>query len=743
MDAERSIDMSRALVAVSNRLPFSAIRDGHSITFERSSGGLVSALDPVLRANGGVWVGWSGLPREEILDAGGMTLPADPGVRYVDVPLTAYDIAAYYHGFSNRTLWPLLHYFIAQMDVDVAMWRAYDRVNEQFAATTADAVADREALVWVHDYQLMRTPHHLRRLLPHASLAFFLHVPFPAPDVFRVLPWSRDLLRGLLASDYVGVHTARYAAHLFDCAEQLLGCATDRAGGTIRFDGRIVGVGVQPVSIDVAEAEQLAAAAGRSPRKSDVKEILGVDRLDYTKGVLQRLRAVERLFERYPAYRSRVRFTQVLVPSREHVRDYRHLKREIDETVGRINGRFSEDGWTPIGYFARSLGRAELFAAYRAADVALVTPLRDGMNLVAKEYVMAHTDGDGVLVLSELAGVADDFQEAVTVTPFDADAVAAALHRALSMQPEERRARMLALRARVRAYDVHAWVSAFVSAADQAAARSRQHRESPVDDVQRRLAPWLAKRPTLSLLLDYDGTLTPIVERPEQAALSAAVRSAIEQARRAPNIDVTIVTGRTLDDIQRQVDMPGLTYIANHGFDVHGPGIDLRHQEAALFRDAVNEAARDLEELRVPGAHVEHKGATLSYHYRGVAAGEQRAARKRAEHVLRRLRLHVTRGNLVVEGRPPVEWDKGTAVQWVLTRRHGQDWTSRVRALYMGDDATDEDAFRSVLGLGRSIRVAPTAENAFTLADFTLPDPDAVLDLLRWLVSGAFAAVAR
>lgn len=731
--------MTRTLVVVSNRLPFQAVRHGGTITLERSPGGLVSAIDPALRASGGIWVGWSGLPGDDLNDGSGIAMPSDPAVRFVDVPLSTHDVTLYYHGFSNRTLWPLLHYFVGRTEIDSASWRSYQRVNERFAKVAADAVGSRKALVWVQDYHLMLAPHHLRRLVPAAALAYFLHVPFPAADVFRILPWSRDLLRGMLAADYVGFHTTAYAKHFIECAADLLGCDVDRTGFAVRFDGRLVGVGVHPISIDVQEAEELAAASSASHPDADVRQILGVDRLDYTKGIVQRLHAIERLFERHPAYRKRVKFTQVLVPSRERVQDYRALKREIDEAVGRINGRFSDEGWTPITYFARSLPREELFAAYRAADVALVTPLRDGMNLVAKEYVMAQTEDDGVLVLSELAGAADEFKEAVTVTPFDADAVADALHRALAMPVDERRARMSALRARVRKHDVHAWVRDFLTSAGAAAERGSTQRESPVDEVRRRLEPWLARRRTLSLLLDYDGTLAPIVARPDQALLPAATREVLEQGRRNPNLDITVVTGRGLEDIKARVGIPDITYVANHGFDIDGPGIALRHEDADAFRDAVGEAAQELDRLGVRGATVEPKGATVSFHYRGVDPAERDAARQRAERVLRRRKLQVTRGKLVIEGRPPVDWNKGTATLWVLNHRHGHDWPSRMRALYIGDDTTDEDAFRSLRGLGRSIRVAPADDATPTLADLTLPDTTAVLDLLRWLASGAFA----
>ena len=729
------------VVVVSNRLPFRAERRAGAVRFTRSPGGLVAALDPVLQERGGTWVGWAGLAREDADAAGGLTLPDGGRVTYRAVPLSDHEVSLYYGAFSNRTLWPLFHYFVGRTRIDGAAWSVYERVNERFAEVAAAGLPD-GALVWVHDYHLLLVPQHLRRLSPRSRIAFFLHIPFPAADVFRVLPWSRRLLRGMLAADLVGFHVPAYAEHFLTCAERLLGCEVDRAAGLVRFDGREVSVQAHAIGIDVAPLEGLArgaGAVGRDPAEQRTADILGVDRLDYTKGIHERLQAIERLFERYPAYRRRVVFTQLLVPSRERVAEYSELKREIDGTVGRINGRFAEAGWSPIRYLVRSLPPEELVPLYQQADVALVTPLRDGMNLVAKEYCVAQLENDGVLILSELAGAAEDLQEALIVNPFDIDAVADALHRALAMPADERRARMSALRDRVRANDVHGWVRGFLAAAEAASQRSRAAAASPADQIRRRLAPWLAQRSTAALFLDYDGTLTALAPRPEAARLSEAARQALEQARRTPNVDTVIVSGRSLEDLQQMVGVPGLTYVGNHGFEIEGPGISYRHDGAARFRSTLDAVAAELEGLGIAGAWVERKGMTLSYHVREVPPGQRRAAERRAEAICRRRRLRVRGGKCVVDVRPPFEWHKGHAVLYVLVRRHGADWISKVRALYIGDDVTDEDAFRSLRGIGRSIYVAQHPASGVS-ADFRLPDPDAVLQLLRWVGSGAFAA---
>jgi len=733
---------SNALVVVSNRLPFRVVREDGRVKRVRSPGGLVSALTPVLQSRGGVWVGWPGLARDDGRSPRPRKNARYLGFRVAEVSLSTHDIAAYYSGFSNRTVWPLLHYFVGRMEVDPAWWPVFDRVNQRFAAAAAE-VADENALVWVHDYQLLRVPHHLRVRAPHLASALFVHVPFPAADVFRILPWSRDLLHGMLSADYVGFHVDTYVRHFLASAELLLGCDVDEEQGIVRYDGRDVRVGAHSISIDVREAEALADAAGANRDvPPDAVEILSVDRLDYTKGIVRRLTAIEQVLERQPALARRLRFTQVLVPSRERVPDYSQLKREIDEAVGRVNGRFSVEGWSPVRYLARPVTREELFAMYRRADVALVTPLRDGMNLVAKEYVASQLENDGVLILSEMAGAAEELQEALIVNPFNRDAVASAIQRALDMPEQERLARMSALRARVRSHDVDRWVSEFVDAAEAAVVRARQRKPSAFHDVTSRLGPWLAERPQIALLLDYDGTITPIVDRPEAARLSDSARLALDAASRTPGIDVAIVSGRALEDVRERVGLSHVTYIGNHGFEIEGPAVHFRHETVDQMTTAVRAAADALRELDIKGTQVELKGPTLSFHYRGVAERDRERTVRKVRSLLRRKRLRVVQGKLVLEGRPTAEWHKGHAVLWLLGYRYGADWPTRVRALFVGDDTTDEDVFRSLHGIGRSVCVAPFVPSPAASSDYRLPDPQAVIALVRWLSAGGFRHAA-
>ena len=726
---------------LSNRLPFEARRRAGRLTLTRSPGGLVSALDPVLEQTGGSWIGWAGISDEELRKAGGLPRPKARGIRYTAVQLSQREVAQHYGQFSNRTLWPVFHYFLEHASYEAPSWAAYDRVNERFARVAVERAPD-DALFWIHDYQLLRTPFHLRRLRPAAAIAFFLHIPFPAADVFRVVPWSRLLVRGMLGADYIGFHTATYAAHFLTAAERLLGCEVDRPKGLIQHEGRTVATGAHPVGIDAAAMEQLARAAGTGGRPTaGERGVLGVDRLDYTKGIQQRLQAVERFFELHPEHRGRVVFTQVAVPSRERVPEYGRLKREIDENVGRINGRFAGPDWAPIRYLSRSLDQATLAGLYARAEVALVTPLRDGMNLVAKEFVAAQVGAPGVLVLSELAGAAEELQEAIHVNPFDVEGMAAAIDSALRMPTEERRARMAALRDRVRVGDAKSWADRFLADAEVAARRGKASAPTPVEQLTRRLEPWLAQRDRTAVLLDFDGTLTPIVEHPDRARLSRAAERALRTVAGARHLEVALVSGRALEDLRGRVPDVGLTLVGNHGLELEGPGIRWQHPEAAAWEAGLEAAARAMEGLDAPGAWVERKGLTLSWHVRQVEAGRHAELLKKGEGLVRAQGLRSVVGKQVLEARPPVDWHKGRAVLYLLTHRYGEEWPTRVRALYLGDDTTDEDAFLSLRGIGRSIRIGgPDPSSA---ADHGLPDTEAVHRLLHWLAAGAYLGPNR
>jgi alpha,alpha-trehalose-phosphate synthase [UDP-forming] len=461
---------SSTLVVVSNRLPYDLGRPNAST--RRNVGGLVNALEPVFDRLGGVWVGWDGvsLPSaravsEMLAHPRSMTLPS--GRELFGVPLSERELSRYYNGLCNRALWPLLHDFPDKGTFVTEDWETYVQINRRFAAITMERVRG-GGRVWVHDYQLTLVPRFLRELGFTGPIDFFLHTPFPPTEIFRALPWRSEVLAGLLAADTVVFHTARYLDNFVDAACSLGPAMALGRGGTGPVDlthrGGCTRVAAEPIGIDVEGFTTIAASPEADSRARRIRAaygeraiVFGAERLDYTKGILERLSAVERLLRLHPETTGTFVLVQVVVPSRHVVEEYRRMKRDIDREVGRINGECGVDGWQPVHYRYRALDRAELVAHFLAASVALVTPLRDGMNLVAAEFAASRIDGAGVLVLSEFAGIADVIEGALLVNPNDIESLARTLHRALSMPPGEQKDRMSRMRPAVLANPARAW----------------------------------------------------------------------------------------------------------------------------------------------------------------------------------------------------------------------------------------------------------------------------------------------
>ncbi|MFZ0271123.1 MAG: trehalose-6-phosphate synthase [Acidobacteriaceae bacterium] len=455
------------LILVSNRLPVSFKRDNGKLQAVPSSGGLIGALEPILKENGGVWVGSAGTEDSAELHRQLQAAAREHRFHYAPIILSEEEEANYYEGFSNEVLWPLFHDLQSRGVFDPVYWDFYQRVNRKFA-DAIESIAGERDLIWVHDYQLMQVGRVLRERRRHAFLSFFLHIPFPSPDIFGKLPWRRQVLEGLLDYDFIGLQTARDEHNLVASIRSYLPEA--RING--RGDQRIVTTnrGVTcirdiPISIDFRDFANAAAAPEITERAQQIRSqspdmviAVGIDRLDYTKGIPERLRALRAFFRTWPQFRRRVTLMQVVVPSRENIPGYKELRSEIEGLVSSINGEFSDPGWTPIQYMHRSIPRCELLALYRAAGIALITPLKDGMNLVAKEYCATHIENDGVLILSEFAGaMAELHTGAIAVHPYDEVGMCVALKQALEMPVEERQRRMLRMRRTIRQNDVLRW----------------------------------------------------------------------------------------------------------------------------------------------------------------------------------------------------------------------------------------------------------------------------------------------
>jgi trehalose 6-phosphate synthase/phosphatase len=458
------------LIVMSNRAPIRVVHEAGQQHIEPTVGGVGSTFLRLLEHQGGLWIAWSG---SQTKTPGRLMMPPEsdpPRFQIVFCPLSERDVSNYYHGMCNRGLWPLMHFMTASCHFNTLHWRYYEAVNRNFAALAVSEAGDDDVL-WVQDFHLALVPRFIREQRPRVPIGLFWHVPFPPEQIFRVFPWRSELLEGMLGANLVGFHTRSYVIQFLNCCERILGLRVDRSRDEVATHRGPVRVGVFPLGIPADYFAGLAASPRVEERTQRIRRalrtphvVLGVDRLDYTKGILERLLGFERFLEVNPAYHRRVTLVLIAVPSRTKVADYAALKRELDELVGRIIGHFSSEGWVPIRYLYTQFGAEDLVAYYQAADVALLTPLRDGMNLVSKEYIAAHLADDGALILSEFAGAAEELTQALLVNPYDIDAIAARIKQALEMSPAERASRMRAMRAQVHRNNLEHWSEIFLSA---------------------------------------------------------------------------------------------------------------------------------------------------------------------------------------------------------------------------------------------------------------------------------------
>ena len=723
---------SGRLLVVSNRLPVTARLSGTTVELVPSSGGLATGLKPWHERSGGLWIGWPGdLSRfDDAQRAETERRLADANI--VAVPLSREQVARYYDGFANRVLWPLFHYLIDRVPVPASGWDAYLQANEAFADVTARAYRPGD-VVWVHDYQLMLVPALLRKRLPSARIGFFLHVPFPSSEVFRILPWRSEVLAGLLGADLIGFHTFAYMRHFMASLLHVDGVEVD-------FDRVVVGdrevqLGVFPMGVDAATFERLAHSAEVNAEIAVIRRdaedrqiLLGIDRLDYTKGIPRRLQSLERLLASDPSLADRIRYIQVAVPSRGEVDSYQKFRREVEEIVGHINGKFGTLRSTPVHYMHRSVSLEQLTALYCAADVMLVTPLRDGMNLVAKEFVAAQVEPRGVLVLSEFAGAASELDGALIVNPYDVNSVARTIARALAMPAGEREGRMKTLRRRVLEHDVHAWARQFIdrlTAVQPTGIADAPTNPSAVTALRRayRAGP-------VRLLLDYDGTLVPYARSPELAAPDEELRTLLAALAAAPELQLDIVSGRPRQTLEAWFGQLPLSLWAEHGF-WHRPAAGARWEAAAFVSPTWIARVRTILEqftASTPGARIEEKSASIAWHYRGA----QREFGTRQAHELRML-LGDALSNQpleVLEGKKVIEVRLRGVSKALVAHRIADEPSSTGQIVAIGDDRTDEDLFRALPPIAVTIAVG----NSPSRARFRLDDYRAVRQALRVLL---------
>jgi trehalose 6-phosphate synthase/phosphatase len=724
--------MPRTLI-VSNRLPTKVLRNEEGLTFQPSEGGLATGLGSIYRQGDNLWIGWPGLFVQDEAEEDHIReeLRED---NMAPVFLTEAEIRDFYEGFSNSTLWPTFHYFSEFAEYEQTHWDAYVQVNQKFCEAVL-AHAGPEDTIWVHDYQLLLLPELLRQARPEASIGFFLHIPFPSQELIRVLPWRTELLRGMLGADLIGFHTFGYMRHFLSAVTHLLGYPAQN--GQIETPNRSVRVDAFPMGIDYERYAQAAASPEAEEHQAeyhealrDTRVILSIDRLDYTKGIAQRLRAFDQLLQRYPEWRGQVSLIMLVVPSRDQVAQYASLKEEIDELVGRINAQYRTISWNPILYFYRSLPLEELAALYRLAEVALVTPMRDGMNLVAKEYVASRLDQRGVLILSERAGAARELSDALVINPTDVGQLVEAMHEALVMPEEEQITRMSAMQILVKRYNVFSWTKLFMN--QLAYTKMKQHtlatEKLDAAATTQLLADFKAASQRL-ILLDYDGTLVGFHHNPQRAEPDQELRLLLRALTEVPNTRVVLISGRDRGTLDKWLGQLPVDFITEHGVWLRAAG-----EEWELFQAMQNDWMRDLRPVlelyvaRTAGSFIEEKDYSLVWHYRRADAdlGEVRARELLAHlaFMTANTDLQVMEGNKVLEIKN-AGINKGTAAaRWLA--RYPADFI-----LALGDDRTDEDTFRALPPEAYTVKVGSTGRS---LARFNIGSPAEVRQLLRKLL---------
>lgn len=729
----------RRLVVVSNRLPFQLVEKKKAITIKESDGGLVSALKSFFESEANrnmfsstLWVGSADFPEAR-------------WNKYLEnpTPITSFDVSPifvetrvynrFYNGFCNATIWPLFHYFPSLVEFDEDTFQSYEQVNHQFAERLLSIVRP-DDIIWIHDYQLMQLPGLIRAVMPQATIGFFLHIPFPSFEVFRLLHrhWKEKIIGGMLGADLIGFHTHEYVQHFLKTVQMVYGY--DHQFRTIIMKDKMIKAEMFPLGIDFEKFHNARSNPKVIDRIGQIKEnfkykkiIFSVDRLDYTKGVTHRLSGFEQFLDEHPEWRGKVVFILVIVPSRQIISKYNERKKMIEERVGRINGKYSSLEWQPVIYRYSHLSFVDLCALYQSADVGLITPIRDGMNLVAKEYV-ASQHGQGVLILSELAGAANEMGEAVLVNPMDKREVAHAIYTALTMPEPEQKQKLSVLQKRLREYSVSYWVNDFLRQLDevkesQVSQGSKHLGTSMISDIIARYR----KSSKRHLFLDYDGTLVPFSKHPKLAVPNQELIGLLTRIASDERTEVTIISGRDSATLSEWFDDLPINLVAEHGASVRRKHSEWTHQrEVDQSWKPVVRPTMDLYVQRSPGSFVEEKTHTLAWHYRNVHPElgfiRSRELLDNLQHLLRNTPLQIIDGNKVIEVRISGV-DKGSVARTMLEGRH-YDFIMAV-----GDDKTDEDMFRALADMAVTVKIG----SGHTAAQYNVANQQEVIRLLNQL----------
>ncbi len=733
------------LVIISNRLPFTVSQEKERITFSPSVGGLATGIRTYLDGYGDkappgtppLWIGWPGITGSAAQQSEISALALrDHSAFPVFIPKHTMD--KFYHGFCNKTIWPLFHYFPSLTVYDPELWEQYKQVNLLFFEAALQVIQPDDT-IWVHDYQMMLLPALLHKRYPKLAIGFFLHIPFPSFELFRQLPkaWRTELLNGILGADLVGFHTYDYTQYFLRCVTRILG--HEHNLGRVVTQRKVTRVDTFPMGIDFdrfaasTDIPEVVKARTRFSRSvGNTKSILSVDRLDYSKGIANRLLGFDRFLATHKQWHGRISLIMIVVPSREAVDKYQNMKRQIDELVGEINGKYGTLDWSPVKYQYRSLPFSNLVALYSMSDIALVTPLRDGMNLVAKEYLASRTDNTGVLILSEMAGVSRELGEAILINPNSIQEIADAIAAALDMPIEEQIQRNTAMRTRLHQYTVSRWAGEFLT--ELAETRNEQNDfelQILTVDKRSRIVRAFHEAQRALLLLDYDGTLAPFTDAAHLAAPSDFVVSLLRKLSSDTHCEICIISGRDRQTLQRWLgDLP-VGLVAEHGAWSMFKNEDwqLAQQIRSDWKVKILPIL-DRFVNRLTGSYIEEKEYSLVWHYR--PCDPDLAALRAAEladslvQLTANINLQVVPGNKVVEVRISGVNKGMAATQWI--RREPFDFIMAV-----GDDWTDEDMFDVLPADAFSIRVGMSR----TRAKFNVPLQSDIISLLSAMTGTA------
>lgn len=735
--------MSKTII-ISNRLPLQVNIENDNLEVTPSVGGLATGLKSFHRDGDSIWIGWSGLTEQEIPKELREKVNSEARKEAcIAVNFTSEEIDGFYYGFSNRSIWPLFHYFMEYTEWDANHWKIYKKVNQKYADVVVEHYREGDN-IWVHDYQLLLVPQMIREKRPDASIGFFNHIPFPSYEVFRTIPWREEILKGMLGANLIGFHTYDYERHFLSSVSRILRHPVNF--NEVSLQDRTVKVDSFPMGIDYESFEQAALNHSHEElgteselqqrlndhrkKSPDSKLVLSIDRLDYTKGIAHRLRAFEHFLEKYPQYIGNIRLIMLAVPSRSNVPQYQLLKKEIDELVGRINGKFATVNWIPIWYFYRSMPFENLIDLYTSCNIALLTPIRDGMNLVAKEYIATRTDKTGVLILSEMAGAAQEMNEALIINPNNFEQISDAIYQAINMPADEQIRRNTLLQKRLKRYSVEKWAGDFMKALEKSHEARNIFKATLINPLlEKDILNRFKKAQNRIFFIDYDGTLVNFVDKPDQAMPDTGLLALIHSLSELKNTKVVLISGRDKETLGNWwKDIP-VELIAEHGVWVRklGKAWQLNEKVQNTWMEMVRPVIETFCD-RTPGSFIEEKHYSLAWHYRKTDPdlGEMRA--NELSTVLKELisnhGLSVLQGNKVLEIKSSGV-NKGKAASKLLLRKKF-DYIFAI-----GDDWTDEFLFKELPE--ESITVKVGVQN--TEARYFIHDTTGVRKLLKKFIS--------